>query len=82
MKDKKFLILIVLAIAWIVLFLGAAFGDVRVSPSVERLLTFIVLGWFAYWTISTLFWVKKSDSNEKEQPKGTEQTDTNKTTKP
>jgi len=61
MKDKKFLILIVLAIGWLLLFAGTAMGEIKLSPSVERFATVIVLLWGAYWTFSTVFWAKKDE---------------------
>ncbi len=61
MKDKKFLILIVLAIGWLLLFAGTAMGEIKLSPNVERFATVIVLLWGAYWTFSTIFWAKKDE---------------------
>ena len=61
MKDKKFLILIVLAIVWLLLFFGTVLGDVKLSPNVERFLTVILLAWGGYWTLSTVFWAKKDE---------------------
>jgi hypothetical protein len=70
MKDKKFLILIVLAIGWLLLFLGTAFGEIKLNPNVERLLTVIILVWGGYWTLSTVFWAKKDEpSKPTEEPK-------------
>jgi len=58
MKDKKFLVLILLAIGWLILFAATAFGEIKISPNVERFATVIVLAYFAYWTFSALRWVK------------------------
>jgi hypothetical protein len=64
MKDKKFVILIALAIAWLVLFAGTAMGELKLSPNVERFATVIVLVYFAYWSYSVLRWVKKPEPTE------------------
>ena len=64
MKDTKFLILIVLAITWLILFAGTAMGEIKLNPNVERFATVIVLVYFAYWSYSALRWVKKPEETE------------------
>ena len=62
MKDKKFVILIVLALTWIAVFAATAMGELKISPNVERFATVIVLVYFAYWSYSALRWVKKPEA--------------------
>lgn len=44
----------ILFVVWITLFLGMITGEFRVNPRVEYLISFICIGWFAYWTISAV----------------------------
>jgi hypothetical protein len=67
MKDKKFLILIALVIAWGVVFVGTAMGEIKLSPNVERFATVIILVYFAYWSYSALRWVKKPEATEEKK---------------
>jgi hypothetical protein len=64
MKDKKFAILLAMAITWLILFAGTALGEIKLSPNVERFAMVIVLVYFAYWSYSALRWVKKPDVTE------------------
>ena len=87
MKDKKFLILIVLAIGWLLLFAGTALGDIKLSPNVERFATVIEVLWFAYWTLTTVFWAKKDEpvtppKDECSDKCGCKSNDTNQSPKP
>jgi hypothetical protein len=66
MKDKKFLVLIALIIAWGITFVGTAMGELKLNPNVERFATVIVLVYFAYWSYSALRWVKKPEPTEKQ----------------
>jgi len=75
MKDKKFLILIVLVAIWLVLFLGLLFG-MKVNPRLEEALPFLILGWGTYWTLSFLFSKKPTDNSKQTKPDNTG-TDTN-----
>lgn len=54
MKDKKFIVMCTLFAVWIALFLGMVTGGFRVNPKVEYLITFLCIGWFAFWTLSSL----------------------------
>lgn len=61
MKDKKFLVLCLLGLAWISMFVAMLFGA-KIHPRVEALVYVICIGWFAYWTISFI-------RSKPEQPK-------------
>lgn len=52
MKDKKFLVLCILAGVWLLVFVGLLAGVRLTNPKVEELISFVVLAWFAYWTFS------------------------------
>ena len=67
MKDKKFVILIVIAVTWLIVFAGTAMGEIKLSPNVERFATVIVLAYFAYWSYSALRWVKKPEQTEEKK---------------
>lgn len=54
MKDKKFVVMCVLLAVWIALFIGMVTGEFKVHPRVEYLITFLCIGWFAYWTLSSV----------------------------
>lgn len=61
MKDKKFVVLLALVVGWLLLFFGAASGELKINANVERLSTAIVVVWFAYWTFSTIRWAKRPE---------------------
>ena len=54
MKDKKFAVLVFLAVIWAILFIGMAMGELRIGRNAELFVTFILVAWFAFWTICTL----------------------------
>lgn len=53
MKDKKFLVLCILGLVWLVMFIAMLFGA-KIHPRVEIMVYVICVLWFAYWTISTV----------------------------
>lgn len=53
MKDKKFAVLCGLGVVWLAMFIGMLCGA-RINPRLEILVWVICVGWFAYWTISTV----------------------------
>lgn len=55
MKDKKFLVMVILGVVWLALLIGMFTGEYRVNPRIEYLVTFLCVGWFAYWTLTTIF---------------------------
>lgn len=52
MKDKKFRVMLTLLAIWLALFIAGLFKDV--NPRLEIIVLLICIGWFAYWTISTI----------------------------
>ena len=44
----------VLGIVWVLIF-GAMLLGAKIHPRVELLVTFLCVGWFAFWTLSMLF---------------------------
>lgn len=54
MKDKKFVILCILGVIWAAIFFGIIAGVRFVNPRLEELISFLLLGWFFYWTISII----------------------------
>ena len=80
MKDKKFTVLVLLAIAWLGIFIATLCGDAKLSPNVERAVTFLFLAWGAYWSLSYMFLKKPETKNNdskpaEEPPKAPEHTD-------
>lgn len=63
MKDKKFTVLCVLGAAWLIVFIGMMFG-MKINPKVEQLITFLCVGWFAFWTLSSFRSWKKVGAKE------------------
>jgi len=53
MKDKKFLVLCGLGLVWLVMFIAMLCGA-KIHPRVEILVYVLCVGWFAYWTLSTV----------------------------
>ena len=53
MKDKKFTILCILGAIWLVMFIAMLCGA-RINPRIEALVAFLCVGWFAFWTLSTV----------------------------
>lgn len=72
MKDKKFVVMCVLGVVWLLIFVATCFGE-KIHPRVEQLVTFLCVGWFAYWTLSTLF------GKDKTKPTETQNTNANST---
>lgn len=66
--------MVVLAGAWLGLFLLTMKVKNPRLEQVDILILFIWMGWFAYWTISTVRSYFKKDITVSEQPKPTEQT--------
>lgn len=58
MKDKKFLVLCGLGLAWLLIFVAMLFGA-KVNPRIEQLITILCLGWFAFWSISLILTASK-----------------------
>lgn len=54
MKDKKFVVFCILGIAWLAIFVATLFGA-KIHPRMEVVVAVLCVGWFAYWTLSTLF---------------------------
>jgi len=54
MKDKKFVTLCILAGIWLIVFIAMLFG-IRIHPRVEQMVTVLLVGWFAFWTLSFVF---------------------------
>lgn len=68
MKDKKFLVMCILLGIWLLLLIGLFTGEGRVNPRVEYLVTFLCVGWFAYWSLSTLRnWLYKDKNHSKQK---------------
>lgn len=67
MKDKKFVVMCVLGVTWLCIFVATCFGE-KIHPRVEQLVTFLCVGWFAYWTLSTLFGKNTNKPTESETP--------------
>ena len=59
MKDKKFRILVWLVVAWAGMFLLTMKVKSPRLEQVDLLILFVCLGWFAYWTISTINQLKE-----------------------
>lgn len=53
----------ILGVVWILLLLGMFTGECRVNPRIEYLVTFLCIGWFAYWTLSTVRGYLKKDAS-------------------
>ena len=53
MKDNKFRVLCGLGLGWLVIFVAMLLGA-KIHPRVEQLVTFLLLGWFAFWTFSVI----------------------------
>lgn len=72
MKDKKFLVLLIIAAVWLLIF-GGLLLDIRITnPRFEELITFILFGWFAYWSISTAVSSNKKTDTSTPAPKADE----------
>ena len=54
MKDNKFLVLCALGAIWLLMFVAMLFGA-KIHPRVEIMIYAICVGWFAYWTASTIW---------------------------
>lgn len=63
MKDKKFVVLCVLAVVWIAIFVAMIFGA-RIHPRVEQMITVLLVGWVAFWTLSFVFSKKQTNPIE------------------
>jgi hypothetical protein len=55
-----------LGATWLAIFVAMLFG-VKIHPRVEQLVTFLCVGWFAYWTLSYLFGNKSETKTEPEK---------------
>ncbi len=53
MKDKKFLVLCGLGVVWVIMFIAMLCGA-KIHPRVEMMVYAVCVGWFAYWTISSI----------------------------
>lgn len=53
MKDKKFAVLCVMGAIWLVIVMAMFFG-LRINRNFLIMLTLVPIGWFAYWTLSTV----------------------------
>lgn len=70
MKDKKFVTVCVLMGIWIAIFVAMLFG-VRIHPRVEQLVTVLLIGWVAFWTLSIVFSKNQTnpiETNKNESP--------------
>jgi len=68
MKDKKFAILCILGVIWLLLFIAVGEG-IRPLRNVWYMVSAIGVCWFAYWTVS---FIRSKPSTE--QPTKTTQT--------
>lgn len=66
MKDKKFGILCILGIIWLLIFILMIFG-IKIHPRIEQLITIFCVLWFGYWTFSYIFSKNESELNNKKQ---------------
>lgn len=58
---------------WLVLLLGISVGERFANPRLEGLVAFVCIGWFAYWSLSSL----RSVWPKKDKPTEVKSTDTN-----
>jgi hypothetical protein len=65
MKDKKFLVLCILGLVWLVMFIAMLFGA-KIHPRVEIMVYVVCVLWFAYWTVSAVkdYFRKPTNTNE------------------
>lgn len=68
MKDKKFAVLCILGVIWLLLFIAVGEG-IRPLRNVWYMVSAIGIGWFAYWTISFI----RSKPEQPTQPTETTQ---------
>jgi len=67
MKDNKFTVMCILGATWFAIFIATLCGE-RIHPRVEQMVTFLCVGWFAYWTLTSLFGKEQKPETETTEP--------------